>query len=484
MLLRGSRRRNGERGQVLVLFVLGLVAMLAVGALLLDGANALVTRRRLQNAGDAAALAGANVLQAQGSAHVCSTVSSSPPGAARADIIAAVNASLAVNLSWLAPGNISVSCAPEALYGNQAVTVDLSVNSSNFLGAAIGYGGTVVSTSSTALNGQIAGSNYSVVLLDPSNASWPNQRRGCPSFLISGGPTITFGGSVIVDSACTATDGGALGTNGNSATVSFSTGKSLYVVGDFTPGPLTITPAPVTGAAVVADPLLDLETIDYASMTVRSSSRLVLSNQTMVLQPGVYTGGIQLRNSSIALLRPGIYVFDGGGFDVGAQASVCSITATSIAADCSSFATECPDVTCGVLLYNRGTASGTTAMGQVTAGAGATVKLRAYDDRANAGVGFEYRNLLIWQAASPTPSSTFAQPIVQLSGGGNVEISGTVYAPSAKVLMGGGSGGSGGNTTLTLQFIAWDLEMSGNSTFVFNYNDADFAKPKDYGLVK
>jgi hypothetical protein len=479
-------RRNGERGQVLVLFILGLVAMLAVGALLLDGANALVTRRRLQNAGDAAALAGANVLQAQGSAHVCSTVSSSPPGAARADIIAAVHASLAVNLSWLPAGNITVSCAPEALYENQAVTVDLNVNSSNFLGAAIGYGGTVVSTSSTAVNGQIAGSNYSIVLLDPSNSSWPHARRGCPSFLISGGPTITFGGSAIVDSTCAAADGGALATNGNSATISFAAGKALYVVGGYDPGPLTITPAPVTGAATVADPLLDLETINYATppMTLQSSAPLVLSNETRVLQPGVYRGGIQLKNSSIALLRPGIYVFDGGGLDVGAQASVCSITQTSIATDCSSFATECPDYTCGVLLYNRGTASGTTAMGQLTAGAGATVKLRAYDDRANAGVGFEYRNLLIWQAASPTPSATYAQPIVQLNGGGNVEISGTVYAPSAKVSMGGGSGGSGGNTTLTLQFIAWDLEMSGNSAFVFNYNDADFAKPKDYGLVK
>jgi hypothetical protein len=478
------RARMGERGQVLVLFVLGLVVMLAVGALLIDGATALVTRRRLQNAGDAAALAGANVLQAQGSAHVCSTVSSSPPGPPRADIVAAVNASLTTNVPWVSSGSITVSCAQEALYENQAVTVDLSVNSANFLGAAIGYGGTVVSTSSTALNGQIAGSNYSVVLLDPSNLSWPNQRQGCPSFLISGGPTITFGGSVMVNSTCAAGDGGALGTNGNSATVTFSAGKSLYVVGGYDPGPLTITPAPVTGAAGVPDPLLDLETPNSASMTIRSSSRLVLSNQTMVLQPGVYTGGIELRNSSIALLRPGIYVLDGGGLDVGSQASFCSITATSIAADCSTFATECPDFTCGVLLYNRGTESGATEMGQIRAGAGATVKLRAYDERANAGVGFEYRNLLIWQAASPTASSTYAQPEVQLSGGGTVEVSGTVYAPSAKVQMGGGSGGSGGSTTLTLQFIAWDLEMSGNTTFVFNYNDGDFAKPKDYGLVK
>jgi putative Flp pilus-assembly TadE/G-like protein len=477
-------RRNREQGQILVLFVLGLVVILAVGALLLDGANSLVTRRRLQNVGDAAALAGANTIHAAGSAHVCSTVSSSPPGAPRADIIAAVNASIATNWPSFPSGNVTITCAQDTLYNNQAVKVDLTIAASNFLGTAIGYGGTTVATSSTALNGQIAGSTYSVVLLDPSNSSWPNQRKGCPSLLISGGPTLTFGGSIFVDSACTAANGGAIGTNGTSATVTFASGKGLYVVGGYTAGPLTITPAPITGATAIADPLLDLEPINYAAMTVRSASQLVLNNTTQVLQPGVYTGGVQLKNSSIALLRPGIYVFNGGGLDVGAQASVCSISATSIATNCSSFATECPDTACGVLLFNRGTASGGGAMGQITAGAGATIKLRAYDDRAMASVGFEYRNLLIWQSATPVPSNSYAQPIIQLNGGGTVEMSGTVYAPSAKVAMGGGSGGSGGSTNLTLQFIAWDLEMQGNSTFTFNYSDVDFARPKDYGLVQ
>jgi hypothetical protein len=220
-------------------------------------------------------------------------------------------------------------------------------------------------------------------------------------------------------------------------------------------------------------------------MPVRSASRLVLNNQTLVLQPGVYTGGIQLRNSSVAILRPGIYVMNGGGLDVGAQASVCSITATSAATNCNTFATDCPDVTCGVLIFNKGTTNGSGAMGQVTVGAGATLRLRAYDDRANGNVGFEYRNILIWQDASPAASASYTQPIVQLSGGGNVQISGTVYAPQAKVLMGGNSGGSGGGAVdLLLQFITWDLEMSGNSAFHFFYNDTDFARPKDYGLIQ
>lgn len=481
---RGWADREGERGQILILFVLGLIVMLSISALLLDGANALVTRRRLQNVGDAAALAGANVIHASGSAHVCSTVSSSPPGAPRADITAAVMASLATNWPSLTSGNVTVTCAQDTIYGNQAVKVDLRIGASNFFGNAIGYGGTTVATTSTALNGQITGSTYSVVLLDPSNSSWPNTRRGCPSFLISGGPTLNFGGSVFVDSACTAANGGALATNGNSATVTFSTGRAMYLVGGYDPGPLTITPAPITSATAIEDPLLDLEPISYASMPVRSASRLVLNNTTMTLQPGVYTGGIQLKNNSIALLKPGIYVMDGGGLDIGSQASFCSINSASVATNCSSWTTECADTTCGVLIFNRGTQSGSGAMGQVSIGAGATLRLRAYDERAMANVGFEYRNIVFWQSSSPTPSSNYGQPELSLGGGGSVEISGTVYTPSAKVTMGGGSGGSGGTLNLTLQFIAWDLEMSGNSTFNYIYSDDDFARPKDYGLVQ
>lgn len=475
--------RDRSRGQILPLFAFAMVVILALGALLVDGASALVTRRRLQNVGDAASLAGANVLQASGTIHLCSTVSTEPPGAPRQDIIDAVMASLATNWPAITASQVTITCA--AGWENQAVQVDLRLNSATFLSGAIGMSAPSVGTTSTAVNGQLTGSTYSVVLLDPGNAGWPNGRRGCPAFLISGGPTIQFDGSVYVNSACTAAGGGAMATNGNSATVTIESGRSIKLVGGYDPGPLSITPAPTTGATTLEDPLAGLEPLTTAGMTVRSTARLVLNNETQVLLPGVYIGGIQLRNSSVALLRPGIYVFDGGGLDIGAQASFCSISATSSATTCANFATDCPDTACGVLLYNKGTANGSGAMGQVTVGAGATLKLRAYDDRANANRSFEYRNLLIWQDASPVVSSSFAQPIIQLSGGGNVDISGTLYAPSAKVLMGGNSGGSGGGSVdLLLQFISWDLEMSGNSAFHYFYSDEDFARPKDYGLVQ
>ena len=476
-------RRDRQEGQILPIFVISILVILSIGALVLDGASMLVTRRHLQNAGDAAALAGANTLQKTGTARVCSTVSSSPPGVARADIIAAINASLAANWPSFPSGNVTISC-PNG-WDNQAIQVDLNIASGSFLAKAIGYGAPNVYTSSTAVNGAVEGSNYSVVLLDPSNSSWPNGRKGCPAMLISGGPTVSFDGSVMIDSACTAANGGALASNGSSATVTMATGKTINMVGGYSLGPLTITPAPTTGGTAFADPLITLDAISTTGMTVRSASKLVLNNATQVLQPGIYTGGIQLKNSSIALLRPGIYVLDGGGLDIGAQASFCSITAASAATNCSTFTTDCPDTTCGVLILNKGTTNGSGAMAQITVGAGSTLKLRAFDERAVSGGDFQYRNMLFWQDSSPAASSSYAQPILALSGGGSVDISGTVYAPQAKVQMTGGSGGSGGTATnATLQFICWDYEISGNSTFHFYYSDSDFAKPKDYGLVK
>jgi hypothetical protein len=483
MRLPATSAPERQAGQILPLFVLSMVVILAAGALLLDGASLLVTRRHLQNAGDAGALAGANIMQGDGSIRTCSATPGPPPGSPRADIVTAVQNSVTANFPGFSTGNISVTCP--AGWDNAAVQVDLNVAAGTFLSRAIGYTAPNVKTSSTAVNGAIAGSLYSVVLLDPSNSGWPNGRRGCPALLISGGPTITFDGSVMIDSACTAGNGGALASNGSSASVTMASGKTINMVGGYSLGPLTITPAPTTGAAAVPDPLADIEPFTTAGLTVRSASQLVLNNATQVLQPGIYTGGIQLKNSSIALLRPGIYVMDGGGLDLGAQATFCSISATSTATNCSSYSTDCPDTTCGVLIYNKGTANGSGAMGQVTVGAGATLKLRAYDDRAMSGAHSEWRNLLLWQSSTPAAASNYAQPIMQLSGGGSVDISGTVYAPQAKVLMGGGSGGSGGGATnLTLQFIVWDLEMSGNSTFRFFYSTADFARPKDYGLVK
>jgi Flp pilus assembly protein TadG len=468
--------RGDERGQVLVFVAAAFVVLLMFLALLFDGASAIVMRRTMQDGGDAAALAAANLMQV-GTPRGCSaTVGSTVP---RASLVTAARASLTANLPDFDTNTAVITCP--AGYQNQAVAVSLTGTGTRFFGGMVG-GDLQIQTRSAAVNGQLATSNYSVVELDPSNASWPNGQRGCPSVLLSGGPTVVLDGSMQINSACVAGSGGALATNGNASALTMNNGSKIRIVGGYAPAALTISPAPVTGVAAIKDPLAGLPAVPLASLTVRQTSRLVLNNTSTVLRPGIYQGGIQLKNSSKAFLEPGIYVMEGGGLDVGAQASVLSVNAGVSSTTTATWATNCTVGSCGVLLYN---AAGAAAMGQLTVAAGATMYLRAYNPDAQAGGMTDYANLLIWQDASPVPTSSYAQPVLALKGGGAVNISGTVYAPSGAVVMGGSSGGSGGDTVnLTLQFISWDLEFHGNSAFHFFFQDQDFARPTDYGLVE
>jgi hypothetical protein len=256
------------------------------------------------------------------------------------------------------------------------------------------------------------------------------------------------------------------------------------MVGDYVVGTLVITPMPLDFQPSVRDPLAGLPPIPVATLPVRRIARTTLSGGTTVLEPGVYVGGIQMRNTAKAMLHPGIYVMKGGGFDMGALNAVYSLPSTLNTTTDATWATNCVPATCGVLLFNTDMTGPTD---QVAMNAGATMKLRPYRPGAD-GTGLnarEYENLLFWQDANPVPTNSFKQPDMALSGGGSVDMSGTVYAPSARVYMTGGSGGTGGGATaVTLQFISWDIEFFGNASFHFYYNSSSFARPTDYGLVK
>ena len=475
-----SRSSTEPRGQVLVIVAIAFTVMLALLAVLFDGANGMVTRRDMQDAGDAAALAGANVIQV-GSPRGCSAVAGGLP---RASVAQAVRDSLAINLTWFDATNASITCPTGPEHENQAVAVELSAKAPQFFGGVVG-GEIHVSTRSAAVNRVVSGTQYSIVQLDPGHPSWPHDQRGCPSVLLSGGPTVVLQATMQVNSSCTAANGGALSTNGQGGELTMENGAPIRLVGGYAAGSMDITPAPVTGAAAIPDPLAKLPPVSTAGMPV-IPARVTLSNEIRVLAPGVYRGGIELRNSSVALLQPGIFVIEGGGLQIGAQASVLSVSAGVTTPNLANWGGDCPVNTCGVLIYNT---SGSTPMGpndQISVAAGSTLKLRAYDPDAVPGGGVaDFENILIWQNGNPIPTSTYAQPVVKLNGSGDVDIRGTVYAPSAKVEMGGNSGGSGGDAVnLTLQFISWDLEFRGNSAFTFYFNDDEFVRPLDYGLVE
>ncbi len=487
--MRTDHRKHAS-GQILILFAISLVAMIGMLGLLIDGGHSLALRRQLQDAGDAAALRAANVLTQSGPSAGCSG------GAGpRSGIVDAARQGARASLPGLTDADIQVSC-PSG-WSNYAVQVNLASRSPGYFSGIFGMNGFQVQTTSQAVNGHTTSIKYSVVELNPSNIGWPGAYNGCPSVLFSGGNNVIFDGSVQVNSACSPTNGGALSSNGNSATVQLNSGATINLVGGYVPGPLTLTPTPLTGRPPVKDPLRNLPPIPYDSWApslTQATSQTTLSVDT-VLKPGVYVGGITMKNNAVAYLLPGIYVMKNaangtGGFQIGGQNKVYSIPANQTSTTDLAWATDCGPTNCGVLIFNTDIVSNAMSgpgKDNISVGAGATLRLRPYVSTADGTrtADWRYNNLLVWQDKLQLPGPSYAQPPISLSGGGQISISGTVYAPSAAVEMGGTSGGAGGSLVdVTLQFVSWDLKFSGNIGFRFYYQDELFARPTDYGLVK
>ena len=316
-----------ESGQILPIFALAILALFAMAALLFDAAQALVLRRQLQDATDAAALAAANVIQS-GAPRGCSATAGPPPGAPRSSVTDAARASLQDNLASNRLRDAAVITCPDG-WSNAAVRVELTDEAQSFFATALGRSAFSVTARSTALNGYGRGAGYSVLTLNPYQPTWGVARRGCASMIFNGAPKVTFEGNVHINSACLRLDnGGALQMDGTASQITLNNGAKITVTGEANnTAKAWITPTPAEYQPVVGDPLATLPRIDVASLPVRSTTQVRYGNQTRTFDPGVYIGGIELRNSAKALFRPGIYIFDDGGLNVDAGAQVYTVKA-------------------------------------------------------------------------------------------------------------------------------------------------------------
>ena len=174
-----SRNRRDPRGQMLIIVALGMTALVAMAGLVIDGGMAWSSRRQVQNASDAASLAGTRVLGLDLKWRAVNAGNPSPPSApfpnADAAVCDAINAALDYNTNGVQTiEDIDcVSGSDDAVYVDfgkntlgqvgggippsaQGVRVTAHGASDTFLMGVVGISEVTLATDSTALAGPAA----------------------------------------------------------------------------------------------------------------------------------------------------------------------------------------------------------------------------------------------------------------------------------------------------------------------------------------
>lgn len=376
---RSSIGRSGQHGQIVVLFALCLVAIVAMSALLIDGGLAWSNRRQAQAAADTAALAAAKAVVDGGD----------PTSAAQA--IAALNGfpSTVTDCSGAAVPGVTVN-RPPASGPHQGDTdyVEVITNRpmrTTFAGA-LGMSCWMVSARAVATIAKKSVASCSFCSL---NASDKNH-----TLVLKNGATLRVDGDIYTNSSNGGSTPGKCGklekwfVCGDAFDIfgagGYISARTISVVGGWethdnnptyadylAPGcvdtydPPSQPKPPASNVCihmpVIADPLNDpanpanrIDPPDPATMTVPTAAScpsgtlfpsgtatnpVTLSITTSAtLCPGIYYGGIRITGSASVTLLGGVYYIAGGGFTVLNSASV--------------------DGSAGVMIYNS---SGTIA---------------------------------------------------------------------------------------------------------------------------
>jgi hypothetical protein len=324
------------------------------------------------------------------------------------------NFSVAQGAAIATGGQNGYNIASASVTQPQTGYISVSVTSSKprLFSALWGSGSMSVAATAVAWGTTVAYSKSDMLILASSGSS----------LTLSGTPQITaVNGSIIVDS----TSSSAILSSGT-ATI---TAPELDLSGNIqysghNPNNATLTKY---GQANTPDPLANIAAPSSAGLTVQSNSAMSLSGQTSrTLSPGVYNGGINLSGQSSLTLKPGVYYINGGGINMSGGSSISGS---------------------GVFIYNTG---------------GGTINLSGTGNIALSPMtGGTYAGITLFQDRSNTAGAT-------LSGGSNMNNTGTFYFPSSSLIMSGNSGVA----VMGAQFIANKVTISGTVNIKVNYDNS------------
>jgi len=419
------KQNKSESGQILIIVVVGIIALLGFTALAIDGSIILTERRNSQKAADAAAMAGALQKSNEETNNVA--------------ITAAINAA-DINGYTITSNDVTITGPVQGAQGQYyLVKVDITHTIETSF-AHLVAGDIANSTSATArvqfLSSGGGGNStpmpgYSIITLRDCTTSGGN------NVTVSGGGNsggiIAHNGSIFVNSPETSGNDCAIdppSSAGNDGIVGdtgiFSVGTHNYS------GESKISPSPITTGANGGSPISD----PFGSLPEPVCNQSG-SKSGGVYQPGNWNGG----SLGAGEYAPGIYCITG-------ELAVSGNASKVIRGD-------------GVLLYfiSGGTRFTGNASMQITAPNGNNCTGTAGDPSSSC----TYANMAVFMSRSNT--STF-----EVRGNGANAIYGTVYAPASTV-MGRGGGSSAEEIEVWGQVIADSVDNRGNGSLDVYYEN-------------
>ena len=480
-MIKGHGREQSSRGQILIVFAGGLVALMAIAALVIDLGFVFVTRREEQNIADPAAIAAARFIRSTGGTYAdmvdaaCSVAHRNGlyGGPASTSACTSTNDPLGTTMA--------VNYPPSASAGSFAgrsgfVEVVLTRTYRSVLGRVVGLGNLPVSSSAVAAFSNGDSNSSSLIALDPSGACATGHIHGSGTINIHRLPGVTSGGFVQVNASCATgspnnvcgASSGALKVDSNASNF---TAPGTFVVGTCQATSGTVNGGLTEGAPVVGDPLGELQApniSDYPAghcsptdpPLAPGATGCRFSGGTVNLSPGVYYGGWRIQNNVTLVLAPGLYIFAGGGVSLNAGGSITSVQGSA--------GTPAP-----VMFFNTDDPSTHSGQSPIDFTATSTLALRPI-------ASGPYKNILIWNdgnGSNPTAAIT-------LGGQTLLDIAGTIYSPKGTVTLEGGSGIGGSPTNrAAIQIIAWHWDVGGNGTLDMPYDPAGLYQLDQKGLV-
>jgi len=422
--MNGNDKRSG---QALLMVTISLSLILGMLALVADLGWGYYRREAVQTAADAAANA---VIQA------AMTLSPGSQTCGTNNVWCGTPAGTAANCPATAPTSPATTfdygCALAGVNGfsttgSQTVTIQANTTSPppNVPGTTVTYWATVtIQENATTFFGAPTGGGPLSVAGVATSGMTPSVTSPVSStclYILSPTASQAFqmaNGASVTTSSC------GIYVNSNSSTAFSVTGgasvsaTAIDVVGGTQISNATVSPTPVTGVSAIADP--------FAGVTEPTPAGTCQSGNFTAWQPSAYTPTagtyceFDLANGMSAILGPGTYIINGGGFSIQGGST---LTATG-----------------GVMFYLTGAST-------VNIANGSAVTLSAQTSGT-------YEGILFFQdrTISSPGSSTFA-------GGANMNLTGSLYFPNALLNMNNGS------NTQTEALIVGTVNFQGGQTF-------------------